>query len=308
MFYNTFQKLVTDKGIPELFDVNGGLVSSWDEMAGVSTSFFENILVKVPQATSPPSMLEEFNEVLYAQQDSLVGSLTAVEKENLKVSLSMEELERAVAALANNKCPGLDRTPNELYKENWPVVGPLILDCISTESFPEFITQGVIVLLQKKADHQQLSNKRPVTPAVTLLNLVYKIGAKALQLWISPILQRKISSQQSTFLPGRNIHHVLLLMSEMLHRAKESGEPHILLKVDVWKTFHRLEWPFLIAIIEQSGMGGILTSFLKASLNSASSLIILNGRTTKAFRLTRSVCQGCPLSPLLFILAFDTLI
>lgn len=118
-----------------------------------------------------------------------------------------------------------------------------------------------------------------------------------MQLRISPILQRTIASQQqSAFLPGRNIHHALLLMSEMLHCAKESGEPHILLKLDVWKAFDRLEWPFLLAIFEKSGMGGTLSSFLKASLNSASSSIILNGRVTQAFRLTRSVCQGYPLS------------
>lgn len=51
----------------------------------------------------------------------------------------------------------------------------------------------------------------------------------------------------------------------------------------------------------------MLSSFLKASLQSASSLIILNGLTTSALRLTKSIRQGCPLSPLLFILAFDTL-
>lgn len=79
------------------------------------------------------------------------------------------------------------------------------------------------------------------------------------------------------------------------------------MKLDVWKAFERLEWPFLFAIIQKSGMGGMLSSFLKASLHTASSLIILNGRTTQAFRLTRSVPQGCPLSPFLFILAFDSL-
>lgn len=54
-------------------------------------------------------------------------------------------------------------------------------------------------------------------------------------------------------------------------------------------------------------MAGILSDFLKASFHSASSLIILNGRPTTSFRLKRSVRQGCPLSPLLFNLAFDAL-
>lgn len=96
-------------------------------------------------------------------------------------------------------------------------------------------------------------------------------------------------------------------MSEMLHQAKQSGENHILLKLDVWKAFDRLEWPFLLAIVEKAGMGGVLSSFLEASFQSASSLVILNGRATNHFKLLRSVRQGCPLSPLLFNLAFDVI-
>lgn len=225
----------------------------------------------------------------------------------MNAPLTLEELGEAVGALANHKCPGLDGTPNEFYKANWTVVGPLVLRCISLginqRSFPEPVTRGAIVLLPKKADQRLLSNKRPIT----LLNSIYKIGAKAMQLRITPILQRTLSSQQTAFLPGRNIHHGLLQMAKMLHRAKELGENHILLKLDVWKAFDRISWPFLLAIVEKAGMSGVLSSFLEASFYSASSLIILNGRPTNSFKLTRSVRQGCPLSPLLFNVAFDAL-
>lgn len=186
-------------------------------------------------------------------------------------------------------------------------MGPLVLRCmtlgINQKAFPDSVTRGAIVLLPKKADQRMLSNKRPIT----LLNLIYKIGAKAMQLRITPILQCTISSQHTAFLPGRNIHHDLLQMSEMLNRARESGENHILLKLDVWKAFDRIRWPFLLAIVEKAGMGGVLSDFLEASFSSASSLIILNGRPTHSFRLTRSIRQGCPLSPLLFNLTFDAL-
>lgn len=49
----------------------------------------------------------------------------------------------------------------------------------------------------------------------------------------------------------------------------------------------------------------MVSSFLKASFSTASSNVILNGRPTAAFRLARLVRQGCPLSPLIFRLAFD---
>lgn len=155
----------------------------------------------------------------------------------------------------------------------------------SEEHFPAFITKGAIVLLKKKDDQRQLGNKRPIT----LLNSVYKTGAKALQRRLAPILQKIISPQQSAFLPGRNIHHNLLLLSEMLHWAQESGEEHILIKLDVCKAFDRLEWPFILASIDKAGLGGTLSAFMKAGFGSASSVIMLNGRPTKAFRLARSV-------------------
>lgn len=144
-------------------------------------------------------------EVLSAQHDSL----TLSEKETLNEPLTLEELGAAVNHLANQKCPGLDGVPSEFYKANWEVVGPLVLNCISSginaKAFPEFMTRGAIVLLPKKADQRLISNKRPIT----LLNSIYKMGAKAMQLRITPILQRTITTQQSAFLPGRNIHHAL---------------------------------------------------------------------------------------------------
>lgn len=50
-----------------------------------------------------------------------------------------------------------------------------------------------------------------------------------------------------------------------------------------------------------------MSNFLKASFANASSKVLLNGRLTDRVRLPRSVRQGSPLSPLLFIVAFDAL-
>lgn len=96
-------------------------------------------------------------------------------------------------------------------------------------------------------------------------------------------------------------------MGEMLQEANLSGEEFVLLKLDVVKAFDKLEWPFLLAVIEKMGMGGMLTKFLKAGFTSAASAIVLNGIPTSSFSLKRSVRQGCPLSPLMFIMAFDVL-
>lgn len=110
-----------------------------------------------------------------------------------------------------------------------------------------------------------------------------------MQCRLTPILQRLISPQQFAFLPGRNIHHSLVLLGEMLHQAEQSGDEFVLLKLDVIKAFDRLEWGFLLAVLDKSGMSSILTNFLKGSFANASSKVLLNGRMTESVRLHRSV-------------------
>lgn len=274
-------------------------------MARITTDFFTNIPANILRQRLTPQ--RSVPDETFVQKALLQDRPLPEEKATVNLPLSLEELGAATSAMANSKCPGPDGVPVEFYKALWQTVGPLVLTCITEgipeEHFPENFTRGAIVLLKKKADQRQLTNKRPIT----LLNTVYKIGAKAIQRRISPILQRIISPQQSAFLPGRDIHHTLLLMGEMLHQVKISGMDHILLKLDVCKAFDSLGWPFILATIERAGLNGILSGFLKASFSTASSHIIFNGRPTTSFRLARSVRQGCPISPLVFILAFDNL-
>lgn len=229
------------------------------------------------------------------------------EKRALNAPFTSEELDGTVQIMKKLKCPGPDGAPVEFFQTMWATVGPLIL-CVlnqglNNEEFGAAFTHGLIVLLPKKLDQQLLTNKCPIT----LLNVVYKIGAKVMHRRITPILQRIISPQQFAFLPGRNIHHSLVLMGEMLHQASIFGEEHMLLKMDVVKAFDKLKWPFLMALLEKAGFIGRLTKFVNASFAHASSSILLNGCPTQSIRLRRSVRQGFPLSPLLFILAYDVL-
>lgn len=190
-------------------------------MARIATNFFSNIL---GERQIPPTIVPE--ETFLQRALLIQDRLLPAERESVNLPLTLEELGEATSALGNSKCPGPDGVPAEFFKAHWHTVGPLVLRCITegitAEHFPESFTRGAIVLLKKKADQPQLTNKRPIT----LLNTVYKIGAKVIQRRILPILQRIISPQQSAFLTGRNIHHSMLLMGEMLHQAKISGEEH----------------------------------------------------------------------------------
>lgn len=118
---------------------------------------------------------------------------------------------------------------------------------------------------------------------------MYKIWTKAYQLWLTPILSRFISTTQSAFLPDRSIHHSILLTNEILHRAGLSEEDFIFLKLDVSKAFDKLEWDFLLALLQHLGFGPQFLSFILATKLVANSLVVINEQLSKIFRISRSV-------------------
>lgn len=303
IFFKSFKNLATSKHIPSMIDDAGHQFSSWDEMAAHTTDFFREAFGSGTNMETPDTRRMERDVVLAGVSDRL----SAEDKASLNAPLELEELRGAMEAMKKNKCPGPDGVPVELFLAMWATVGPLVLQTINNGieagEFQAQFSQGLIVLFPKKGDQRLLSNKRPIT----LLNVAYKIGAKAMHCRLSLILQKLISPQQTAFLPGRNIHHSLVMLGEMLHQAEQLGEDYVLLKLDVVKAFDRLDWPFLIALLEKAGYSGMLTIFVKASFANASSAVLINGIPTERIPLARSVRQGCPLPPLLFIMAIDVL-
>ncbi|KAL3689717.1 hypothetical protein R1sor_016026 [Riccia sorocarpa] len=166
-----------------------------------------------------------------------------------------------------------------------------------------FFNRGMITLLQKDGDSTLLTNKRPIT----LLNAVYKVWAKALQLRLSPVLQRLVTWEQNAFLPGRNLHSTVFLCNEAVHEAKALQQDAVLLKIDFKKAFDTLRWQFIYDVMEKMQFGQVFISFVQALNTNAASSVRINNTITKTFQISRSVRQGCPLSPLLFTIAIQTL-
>ena len=103
-------------------------------------------------------------------------------KTELKQPLSLAELKQAVDEMKPGKAPGPDGTILEFYKQFWECIGEdfhrMITESVAQGRLPAGVTHGMITLLHKGGTRQALTNWRPIT----LLNMGYKIYAKALQL------------------------------------------------------------------------------------------------------------------------------
>jgi hypothetical protein len=87
----------------------------------------------------------------------------------------------------------------------------------------------------------------------------------------------------------------------------ESNQDLVLLLLDFEKAFDRIEWGFLFTALAKLGFSNTWVKWVRTLYHKASSAIKINGEAGPIFQLTRSVRQGCPLAPYLFIIATDVL-
>lgn len=132
--------------------------------------------------------------------------ISNADKLKLDQDISLQELTTAVFSMPNNKTPGIDGLPIEIYKTFWDKLGQLYYDAIIYAKENGILNinarRGVITQIPKKdRDPMIIPHWRPLT----MLNCDYKILAKALALRLQPILPSIISEDQTGFMKGRNI-------------------------------------------------------------------------------------------------------
>lgn len=164
----------------------------------------------------------------------------------LNVPLTMEELERAVAESPNNKAPGLDGLPSEVYKQYGDVLIPEYLKVLNQAcksfKFPDSMNDTCIIVLPKPdKDLLTPESYRPIS----LLNSDVKILARILAMRLGKVIQGLIHPDQSGFTHTRSTATNLRRLYLNMQLPTDNLGKRAILSLDAVKAFNSVEWTYL---------------------------------------------------------------
>ncbi|WMV47268.1 hypothetical protein MTR67_040653, partial [Solanum verrucosum] len=150
-----------------------------------------------------------------------------------------EEIFSVIKSCAPDKTPGPDGLTMAFFQHAWKIIKYEIIKALRHYHQHCHMVKSVnatfISLIPKKKGAIELRDHRPIS----LISSIYKITSKLLANRLKTVIGKLVSGSQNAFVRGRQISDAALIANEALDWKIKSGEPGLLVKLDIEKAFDK---------------------------------------------------------------------
>ena len=148
-----------------------------------------------------------------------------------------------------------------------------------------------------------MRNWRPIS----LLNVDYKLAERSIAARLLKVIHHVVAEDQTCGVPGRYIDENVAFLRNVVSYATMFDSPVVILSLNQEKAFDRVDWSFMYSTVRKMGFGTSFLMWVNLLYAGVQSSVNVNGYLSPFFSLSRGVRQGCPLSPLLYVLVAEVL-
>ena len=285
---------------------HGVLTSTAEELETVMVDHFRNVFAmpaadEVPLPSPPPAMLFDKDSVQQSWFDSLMGSV------------QVEEIIDSLADAQLVSSPGEDGVSTGLWKlalqgskQLCSLVSSLFTGCLAHSSFPSAWKTSIIVPLVKvEGNERTMSNIRPISLQSCLGKLFMKVLAHRLGSIFArfPIL----NPAQCGFIHGGSTTKCIDELLDAWEHGRRLKTEQYTLFYDIAQAYDSVQRDVLLRAMRRLHMPSQFIDLIGDSLSGLSSRVRTAFGVSRCFEVQRSLRQGCPLAPLLFVVLMDAL-